>query len=556
MTYDSIYDAVSDTYEPAGAWERRVNAGEPESLNLAEEALGRHADSDDVALRVRDFDTGADEAHSFAELDAAANRAANFFEDTVERGARFGIMLPPRLELYAVLFGGIKSNRLFVPLDPKFGPEALSYRLDDADATALVTTADHLEKVDPEAIPSLERVLVVGGDAAPVGDLDVHEYDAVERRSDDYDAIRLHPSEPYGMSYSSGTTGQPTAHPSSHARVASEAYVKFVVDLLEDDTYFVAASPAWSYGLGAGTLSPGLVGANIGAYRGRFDLEMWVDTLDRWDVTNAMVAPTALRQLRSSDVNLDEYDVDLRVLVTAGETLDAGTAEWVEEHLGTTPIDAYGLTEGGMIVCNYPFPDWDIKHGSMGKPTPGYDIRLVDPDESPPATHEEPVDGEEMVFVDGPGVVGEIAKYQSGGTGPMAGEQPVGWMRTGDLAEVDSDGYWWYRGRADEVIISAGYRIGPEEVQEHLIEHDAVEEAGVIGAEHETRGNIVKAYVTLAPGHEPSSELREEIIQFAREGLSKHEYPRDLEFVDELPKTTSDKIIRRELEKRHEERAS
>jgi len=555
MTYQDVYEAVADNYDHEGMWERMLHAGEPESMNLAEEALERHAGSDETALRIRDFETGADESYSFDDLNRAANRAANFLEGTMDRGERYGLMLPCRLELYATLFGSIKNQRVFVPLDPKFGPEALSYRLDDADATTLVTTPDHLEKVDTDAVPTLERLIVVGAGstAAAPDDLEVISYEEVHEEADEYEAIRMHPSQPYGISYSSGTTGQPSQLPSPHAAaVAIEPYLKFVVDPLPEDTYFAAASPAWSYGLTVGTLSPGLVGTNIGAYRGRFDLEMWVDTLDRWDVTNAMVAPTALRQLRSSDVNLDEYDVDLRVLVTAGETLDAGTAEWVEEHLGTVPLDAYGLSEGGMLVCNYPFPDWEVRHGSMGRPTPGYDVRLCDPDESPEATEEDPAATEEMVFVDETGVVGEICAYQEGGSGPLEGLQPEGWQRMGDLAEVDSDGYWWYRGRADEVIISAGYRIGPEEVQEHLIEHDAVEEAGVIGAEHETRGNIVKAYVTLAPGHEPSSELREEIIQFAREGLSKHEYPRDLEFVDELPKTASDKIIRRELEERHE----
>jgi acetyl-CoA synthetase len=553
MTYDEIYDAVVDNYDPAGAWDRHVEMGEPESLNLAEEAIGRHAGSDRTALRVRDFGTGADERYSFDELNREMNRAANFLERHVERDARFGLMLSPRLELYASLFGGIASKRQFVPLDPKFGPDALSYRLADAEATALVTTPRHLEKIGRAEIPTLERLLVVGGDGTEtVGDLTVHAYDEVREETDEYDPIRVHPSEPYGLSYSSGTTGQPTPQPSSHARVVAEAYMRFVIDLQPDDTYFVAASPAWSYGLGAGTLAPGLWGSNIGAYRGRFDLEMWVDTLDRWDVTNAMVAPTALRQLRASDVDVDDYDVDLRVLVTAGETLDAGTAEWIEEHLGTVPQDAYGLTEGGMLLCNYPFPDWEVRHGSMGKPTPGHDIRLCDPDASPEASPEEPASTEEMVFVEGVGEVGEIAKYQSGGTGPMAGEQPVGWMRTGDLAEVDEDGYWWYRGRADEVIISAGYRIGPEEVQETLVDHSAVEEAGVIGVDHETRGNIVKAYVTLAPGHEGDDDLREELTQFAKRELSKHEYPRELEFIDELPKTTSDKIIRRELKDRHE----
>jgi acetyl-CoA synthetase len=205
-----------------------------------------------------------------------------------------------------------------------------------------------------------------------------------------------------------------------------------------------------------------------------------------------------------------------------------------------------------MLVCNYPFPDWEVKHGSMGKPTPGKEVRLCDGQKCPPATEENPAPAEEMVFIDEPGVVGEVCAYQSGGSGPMAGDSPEGWQRMGDLAEVDGDGYWWYRGRADKVIISAGYRIGPGEVQETLIAHDAVEEAGVIGVDHETRGNVVKAYVTLVPGYEESPGLREELVEFAKSELSKHEYPRELEIVDELPKTASDKIKLGELEKRHE----
>jgi acetyl-CoA synthetase len=553
MTYNDIYEAAYDNYHSEHAWETMLNAGEPESMNLAEEALERHAGSDDVALRIRDFGTGADEAYSFDELNRAANRAANFFEGHLERGERYGLMLPRRLELYAALFGGIKTQRLFIPLDTKFGPDALSYRMAHAEATTLFTTADHLDKIEADEMPALERVVVVGEGGGSVEGLETIHYDEIETESDDYEAIRMNPGEPYGLSYSSGTTGQPSQLPSPHAAaVAIEPYLKFVVDLQEEDNYFAAASPAWSYGLTVGTLCPGLIGTNIGAYRGRFDLEMWVDTLDKWDVTNAMVAPTALRQLRASDIDFDQYDIDLRVLVTAGETLDAGTAEWVEEHLGTVPLDAYGLSEGGMLLCNYPFPDWEVKHGSMGKPLPGYDVRLIDPDCEAEASDENPAPAEELTFIDEVGEVGEIAAYQSGGSGPLEGMMPAGWQRMGDLAEIDEDGYWWYRGRADEVIISAGYRIGPEEVQETLIKHDAVEEAGVIGVDHETRGNIVKGYVTLAPGHEESDDLREEIIQFAKEELSKHEYPRELEFIDELPKTASDKIIRKDLEEKHE----
>ncbi len=552
MTYRDIYEAVYDNYDNHHVLRRQIKSGEPESLNLAEETLERHIESRDPALRIRDFETGDDETYTFQELNAAANQAANFLKETMAQGERLGLMLPPRLELYAILFGGIKSQRIILPLDTKFGPDALSYRLDNAEATTLFTTSDHLNKVNSDRVPSLERVVVVdgSGEKRPNG-IDVIPYDRVKSKSSDFEAIRLHPAEPFGEVYSSGTTGQPSQHPLPHGAVlAAESYRKFVMDLQRDDTYFAAVSPAWSYGFVAGTLSPVLVGTNIGAYRGRFDAEMWVDTLEKWNVTNAMVAPTALRQLRASDFDPSRYNVNLRILITAGETLDA---EWTKKHLGTIPLDAYGLSEGGMLLCNYPFPDWEIKHGSMGKPTPGYDVRLCDPDESPVATDEDPAPEEKMEFIDEPGVVGEICAYQSGGQGPLEGLQPEGWQRMGDLAEVDEDGYWWYRGRADEVIISAGYRIGPDEVQETLVDHDAVQEAGVIGVDHETRGNVVKAYVTLAPGYEESDELREKIIQYAKTKLSKHEYPRKLEFVDELPMTASDKLIRRKLKERHEQ---
>lgn len=535
MTYNEIYEAVYDTYYPDSMWERMLNAGEPTSLNLAEEALGRHGESDRVGLRIRDFESGESEQYTFRELNEHANQAANFLEAQMEEGERIGLYLEPSIELYATLFGSVKSLRLFIPLDVKFGPDALSYRLDDADATAVLTTPDQINTIEPTDIPSLEFVLVVGETDVDLDGVEVISYDAVSEHSSEYTAIRTGPLEPYAVSYSSGTTGQPSQQTSTHATAAGiDSYLNFVVDLQPEDVYFCAASPAWSYGLTVGTLCPGLKGTAIGAYRGRFDLERYLDTLDMWDVTNAMVAPTALRQLQAADIDIDQYDINLRVLVTAGETLDAKTAEWCDENLGTMPLDAYGLSEGGMLLCNYPFPDWEIKPGSMGKPLPGYDVGLLDDDGN---------------VISEPNTVGEISVYSTD-------ENPEGeWTRMGDLAEFDADGYYWYRGRADQVIISAGYRIGPDEVQDTLIRHEAVEEAGVIGVDHNTRGEIVKAFITLAPGYDPSDQLKEEITAFARQELSKHEYPREIQFVDELPKTASDKIKRVALEELHEQEA-
>jgi acetyl-CoA synthetase len=554
VTYENIYEAIRDNYVSDGAWDRMLHAGDPAAFNLAEEAIGRHGDSTETALRIRDFETGADEAYSFEMLDNAANRAANFFEDVTAEGEIYGLLVPPRLELYGALFGGIKSKRIFVPLDTKFGPEAVTYRMDDAEATTIFTTDRYADAIEPGEISSLERIVVFGENPPDFNGVEVVPGGRLEDYSNGYDAKRVSPAEPYGIVYSSGTTGQPFPGLSPHATgVAIEPYLKFVVDLLPEDEYFAAASPAWSYGLTVGTLCPGLKGTNIGAYRGPFDLDMWLDTLERWGITNAMVAPTALRKLQAADVDPAAYDVDLRVLVTAGETLDAETTNWVQDALGTPPLDAYGLSEAGMLLCNYPFPDWEIKPGSMGKPLPGYDVRLMDPDTDVEATDENPAGEEEIDFIDETDEVGEICAFQSSGSGPLADVRPSGWQRTGDLAEIDEDGYWWYRGRADEVIISAGYRIGPEEIQATLRDHDVVEEAAVVGVDHETRGTAVKAFVTLAAGVEDSPELREQLIDYTKQELSKHEYPRELEVVEAFPRTASDKIDRRELERWHQD---
>ncbi|ELY40443.1 acyl-CoA synthetase [Natronorubrum tibetense] len=566
MPYNGVYEAVADQHDPDRGWEEHAHVGDETSLNVATEALGRHGDSNRPGLRIRDFETGETELYTFAELDAAANRVANYLCDHTDRGDRIGAMAPTRLELYAVVFGTIKAGRIYLPLAPVFGPDALNYRLEDSGASVLFTTDRGCEIADGD-LPSLERVVRIGDDSgdgsADVdaigngtatndgnaaddtdsvvdGDTIVDDYDAVRTRPETFETVETHPNDPYTLTYTSGTTGQPKGVLSAHrGPIELYAYTEYVVDLRPDDVYLVAASPSWSYGLTMGTIMSGIRGTAIGCYRGQFDPHAFFETLAEWDVDNAMIPPTALRQSRAAGIDLEAYDIDLRVLISAGESLDRETVDWCEDGLGAPPQDAYGLTEAGMVVCNYAFDDWEVKPGSMGKVTPGVEVALLDDD----GTRVER------------GEVGEIAiERDEDARGSYWGcpeatlESFTGrWLRTGDLARQDEDGYFWYVSRADNVIVSAGHRIGPEEVEATLLDHPSVEEAAVVGKPDETRGEIVAAFVTLVGDYEPSDSLADELRQFAREELSKHEYPRNVSFLEELPKTASGKIKRSAL---------
>ncbi len=548
MSYESTYEAVYDLYDPEEAWNDLVQVGSRESLNIAEESIGRHRNSDETAVRIADFETGGTESYSFKELNHIANQVANYLEKHTERASRVAAMLQPSAELYAVIFGTVKAGRIYVPLTPLFGPDALSYRLSDSNTSVLFIESDFADSMPDEAFPDLERVVLTGDtrenatDPPLQGNYTVELYEAVEDEANTFETVNTHPDDIHTLKYTSGTTGQPKGVPTRHQRMVHGApYHNHVVDLRADDNYFVAASPAWSYGLGA-TLSMGIWDTGISTYRGSFDPVRFVETLEQFDVTNLMCPPTALRQVRSAEIDLADYDINIRVLVSAGESLDEESVQWCNDALGSKPIDAYGQTEAGMLLCNYSFPDWEIKPGSAGKPLPGKRIKLFDP------AGQEVDDGE----------IGEISVRRSdvsAGTTRVYWGKPDEtvrtyngeWYRTGDLARKDEDGYYWYVSRKDEVIISAGYRIGPEEVQETLVKHAAVKEAGVIGVPDDTRGEIVKAFVTLTDSANRTDDLAAEIQEFAKAELSKHEYPREIEFIDELPKTSSGKIKRREL---------
>lgn len=539
----SSYETARDSFRWADAWDA-ISSGDKGHLNVGEEALGRHGDSEDIALRLRDFATGETERYTYAELNAHSNRVANYLTERTEPRARIGAMLPASIELYAVIFGTVKAGRIYVPLSELFGSDSVEYRMADAGVSILFTNREHAEKFTGVTVDSLSETVIVDGDDLPFEQsAEVRGFESLFDYGSGFESVQTHPEDSLGIVYSSGTTGQPKGCKIAHNTLLTHyPYCEYVLDLRSEDTYFVTAAPAWSYGLIAGTFLPGMYETAIGTYRGEFEPEPYLQLLEDFRITNLMAPPTALRQIRDAGLDISEYELSVRILVSGGESLDAATVDWVEETFGVAPLEVYGFTEGAMLVCNYPFDDWDIKPGSMGRPVPGFDTRLVD---------------DEGVDV-APGELGEIAVRKTAdavfdftgywGMPERTEHKRSGqWIRSDDLATRDDEGYFWYRSRKDYVIVSAGYRIGPEEVEEALMESPKVEEAGVIGVPDETRGSIVRALVVLAPAVEPSESVKSELRSFTRERLSKHEYPREIEFIESIPKTATGKTKRDEL---------
>jgi acetyl-CoA synthetase len=340
--------------------------------------------------------------------------------------------------------------------------------------------------------------------------------------------------------YTSGTTGLAKGVLHKHRWVAGVAATqRFAVDLQPGDCYWSTGDLGWLTGP-INTLGAWFWGATLFTYEGEFDPETWAGLLDEYPISVLFSVPTAYRMLRENESVLEDADIDLRHALSIGEPLSAGVVAWGEDTLGVTIHDTYGQTEtGNMIINNY--PTMEIRPGSMGKPLPGIEATVVDPETGDPLE---------------PGETGEIAQR---------GDYPCffaeywnkpektadcfvnDWYLSGDLGHLDEDGYFWFEGRADDVIISSGYRIGPFEVESSLGEHPAVAEAAVVPKSHRERGNIVKAYVVPSASANPSPELAEDIQNHVKEELSAHEYPREVEFVDELPKTVTGKIRRTEL---------
>ena len=541
---------LTDYEETCGSFEWKnvfaaADRDAPEELNVGFETCDRHAGDGRVALHHLGVD-GEETEMTFRELAERSNRFAHAIVDLgVERGDRVFTYMPRIPEHYVALVGALKRGAVFGGVNERFGPDGISYRLDDCDARAVVTTSDNRDTVEEalEDAPSVEHVLVVDrGDGVDDGDIDFGE--AVADAPTTFDPADTAGDDNALLYYTSGTTGLAKGVLHEHRWVAGVAATqKYTVDLRDDDLYWSTGDLGWLTGP-INTLGAWFWGASVFSYEGEFDAEAWVDVLDEYPISVLFSVPTAYRMLREQDHLFEDADLDLRNALSVGEPLSPGVVEWGEDTLGVTVLDTYGQTETGNFVINN-YPAMEVRPGSMGRPLPGVEAAVVDPE-----TGERLPPGETGEIAERPDFPCFFAGYweKPDKTADCFVDGPDGeWYLSGDIGHLDEDGYFWFEGRADDVIISSGYRIGPFEVESSLGEHPAVAEGAVVPKPHEERGNIVKAYVVPSADAEPTAGTADDIQEHVRNELGAHEYPREIEFVEDLPKTVTGKIRRTEL---------
>jgi acetyl-CoA synthetase len=513
----------------------------PERYNIARDVCDKH-DRDRLAMVWEDW-RGEERRVSFGELQDLSNRFANALEAIgVERGDRVATLLPSLPETAAVFLGTYKRGAILLSMSVLYGDEGIEHRLRDSQAKAVVTDSANRHRI-PEGM--VEKVLVMGG-KGEANDVDFDE--TLARASDSYEMADTAADDPAQLYYSSGTTGKAKGILHAHRYLLAHEEFEFCHDVRDGELFHGSGEWAWAAGI-CPLLGPWRYGAValVQARKGGYDPEEHLRFLSNHGVQNMFTTPTALRAMTGVADAGSLYPMgELRVTCSAGEPLNPEVIRWFREQYGITVLDYYGLTESYPLCGN--FPSVEVREGSMGRPVPGWEVAILDEDEQPL----------------GVGERGEIClrarsnpHYPLGyWNRPEDTEEVFGgdWFHTKDAAEMDDDGYVWYAGRADDVIISAGYRIGPFEVESACVEHPAVKEAAAVASPDARRGDIVKAFIVLASGHSGSDELADSIKQHVRERHSAYAYPREIEFVEDLPKTLTGKIRRVELREQERER--
>ena len=514
-------------------------------VNIVHEAIDRHLTRgrrNKLALIYTDREGTS--RFTFEDLSLQSNRFANVLRKLgVVKGDRVFVFLGRRPELYIAILGTLKIGAIPSPLFEAFMEDAVRDRMSNAEAVALVTSPALLDRVPQWELPTLKHVLLVGAsaDGLPAGN---YSYDALMDGAEDKTEIEwLSLDDPLIIHYTSGSTGKPKGV--LHVQRAMLGHLmtgRWVLDFQEDDVYWCTADPGWVTGTSYGIFAPWLNGATNLIRGGRFNASEWYGTIERFRVNIWYSAPTAFRMLMAvGDEVAKRYDLSsLRHVLSVGEPLNPEVVWWGWKTYGRRIHDNWWMTETGhILISNY--ASMTIRPGSMGKPVPGVTACIVDDGgkELPPNAL-----GNLVVKPGWPGMMPTIWKQPER---YRAYFRIPGWYVTGDSAYYDNDGYFWFQGRVDDLIITAGENVGPFEVESCLLEHPAVAEAGVIGKPDALRGHIIKAFISLREGNQPSDELKDEIQKFVRQKLAVHAAPREIEFKQKLPKTRSGKIMRRVL---------
>jgi acetyl-CoA synthetase len=521
---------------------------DPGYINIAHIAIDTHLKTDrrNKKALIWENKKGEIEEYTFSDLARLSNRFANVLvkDIGINKGDRVFFFLERVPEIFVGILGTLKAGGVIGPLFSAFGPEAVKDRLADSEAKVLVTSPALKRKIVeilPE-LPCLERIILVQRGRAPDDSTALIYEDAMANASDSFGMVKTHKEDFAIMHYTSGTTGKPKGAVHVHEAVVGHyATAKYVLDLKKEDVYWCTADPGWVTGTSYGMFGPWSNGVTQVVYEGGFSSKTWYSFLEKHKVTVWYTAPTAIRMLmKSGDALPRQYRFDsLRYMCSVGEPLNPEAVIWGQKIFGKPFHDNWWQTEtGSIMIANYPVQD--VKPGSMGRPFPGIEPAILDD------AFRELSSGKEGSLALKPGWPSMFRTYWKR-EDLYQSRFNNGWYITGDKAKKDEEGYYWFVGRADDVINTAGHLVGPFEVESVLIEHPAVAEAGVIGKPDPIAMEVIKAFVSLKEGYEVSEELREDLKKYVMKRLSTAASPREIEFIASLPKTRSGKIMRRLL---------
>ena len=550
----SNYEKIRASFSWENVAQELSGLPDGKGLNIAHEAVDRHAKShlkNVVAFRFIHKDRSCSD-FTYAELQLQTSKFANVLKNLgIQKGDRVFALTGRIPELYIAALGALKTTAVFCPLFSVFGPEPILQRLKKGEATVVLTTSLLFEKkVNQllEQLPSL-RYVILSDAKEHVSDKILSYSKLMEHADSEFIIPETHPEDLALLHFTSGTTGMPKGALHVHKAVLTHYITgKYVLDFHEGDIFWCTADPGWVTGTSYGIIAPLVNGVTSIIDEEEFDATRWYSILEEHKVTIWYTAPTAIRRLMRMDIKpLEQYNLDnLRIILSVGEPLHAEAVIWGEKTFGIPILDNWWQTEtGGIMIANY--PSMKVKPGSMGKPLPGLEVGIAE------------IIGNQIQILSEPNLKGHLVLkkgFPSLFRGYLNEEERykkcfIGeWYLSGDLAKKDADGYFWFIGRADDIIKTSGHMVGPFEVESTLMRHPVVAEAAVIGKPEPTIGELVKAFVVLKFGNSPNEETRMNIMGFARKELGPAVAPKEIEFVDNIPKTRSGKILRRLLKAR------